>query len=61
MLQDYPYSHLEFGWPLDYAIVPTYINHSSLEDVAEHVVPFVENECRLGAMLGPFSDLPFLP
>ena len=30
-------------------------------DIEEHMVPFVNNECRLGAMLGPFNDLPFFP
>ena len=44
--------HLEFGWPLVYAVpvapIPTYVNHASDEDVLAHIVPFVEKECEFG-------------
>lgn len=56
---------LEFGWPISYTSenlpTPTWFNHKSATDYHEHVTQFLEKECRLGAMLGPFQKPPFQP
>ena len=67
MLTDYPdlqlVDHLEFGWPLDYSAQckprSTKRNHASAADIKDHVVPFVAEECELGALIGPLENLPF--
>lgn len=54
---------LQYGWPIGYTSeslpTPTAINHKSAIDYAEQVQSFIDNEIRLGAMLGPFTNPPF--
>ena len=56
---------LEFGWPLDYTSAkvptPTLINHAKEADNDIHINKFIQKECKLGAMLGPFTLAPFEP
>lgn len=56
---------IEFGWPISYTSkripTPTWSNHKSATDYPEHVTQFIEKECQLGAMLGPFQEPPFKP
>lgn len=54
---------LEFGWPVNYSVAflptPSAKNHQSAIDYGNHVQDFLDTECRLGAMLGPFKAPPY--
>lgn len=54
---------LEFGWPIKYAadFLPeaTLKNHQSALDYPTHVQEFLDKDCALGAMLGPFAQKPY--
>lgn len=56
--------YLEFGWPINYSATflphATSKNHQSALDYPEHVQDFLDKECSLGAMLGPFARPPLL-
>ena len=69
LLQDYPddqlVDFLEYGWPADYTgdlpPVAARANHTERPDNTDHIRAYVEEEVRLGALLGPFHDPPFVP
>lgn len=69
MLQNYQdrkiCEFLEFGWPIGYVseniTEPTLTNHKSACDYQEDIDTFISKECKLGAMLGPFDEPPFVP
>ena len=56
---------LEFGFPSNYSIqsipTPCFTNHRESPEYASHVKEYIEKECRLGALLGPFKVPPFSP
>ena len=56
---------LEFGWPADYVKItpptPTFKNHSSKVEDKEQINNYIKKETALGALLGPFDDIPFEP
>lgn len=57
--------YLDYGWPISYTGVkpptPVENNHKSALDYAEHIDAFLQKECAMGAMIGPFSKPPFEP
>lgn len=57
--------YLEFGWPINYSANflphPTPDNHLSAMQYSAHVQEFLDFECGLGAMLGPFTHPPYTP
>lgn len=56
---------LEFGWPISYTgdSPPSteYTNHTSAHLYSDNVSDYIEKEISLGAMLGPFKSIPFVP
>lgn len=56
---------LEFGFPINYVAstppVSVIGNHSSALDYPQDNRKYLDSECALGAMLGPFSTPPFQP
>ena len=56
---------LEFGFPSNYSKscipVPSYQNHREKPEYQTHIKQYIEKECRLGALLGPFAVPPFTP
>lgn len=58
-------SYLRYGWPLGYhkATPPISVdkNHPSAVQHQAHVDSFIKKELELGALLGPFDELPFAP
>ena len=54
---------LRYGWPGSYTAnttpTPSVSNHPSALAYLPHADTFIEKEVRLGAMLGPFKELPF--
>ena len=56
---------LEYGWPADYTgdlpPVAARTNHVERPDNTDHIREYVEEEVRMGALLGPFQDPPFVP
>ena len=56
---------LEFGFPANYSIkaipVPTYKNHREKIDYTSFIRKYIVSECKLGALLGPFSVPPYTP
>lgn len=69
VLSEYPDNkiceYLEYGWPINYTATflpqPTPTNHQSALEFPDHVQEFLDTECRLGAMLGPFDSPPYTP
>ena len=53
---------LEYGFPLDFnrecPLHCEYKNHSSANDFPNHVDAYLDEECRFGAILGPFTTNP---
>ena len=66
-LSDFPdvqlVDFLKFGWALDYmsSCIPTLtlVNHARDADSDVHINAFIQKECRLGALMGPFDTAPF--
>ena len=56
---------LEFGWPADYTAnkipTPTFYNHIELIDNSKFIQEYIDTESSHGALLGPFSTIPFVP
>ncbi len=56
---------LDFGFPSNYKLphppCPTFKNHSSALKYSSHVRDYIKTEVELGAMAGPFPNLPFAP
>ena len=56
---------LEFGWPADYTAPklpkPTLFNHKELLDYSKFITDYITEESKHGALLGPFTVLPFVP
>ena len=57
--------YLEFGWPADYTAdfppTPAQGNHKEDPAFHRHIQEYVRREVALGALLGPFTNLPFQP
>lgn len=57
--------YLDYGWPISYtgSKPPTAVteNHKSAIDFPVHVDNFLQKECAMGAMIGPFKEPPFEP
>ena len=55
---------LKFGFPVGYTgPMPntTLVNHPLASNHASHLIVYMTKELKHGAMLGPFSALPFYP
>ena len=56
---------LNFGWPVDYTKptppTPTYTNHERDPVMLRYIEKFIQKEVEFGAILGPFSQVPFAP
>lgn len=56
---------IEFGFPMQYNGPPLYNefvkNHPSATNYQAHVEDYINSEIALGAILGPFDDVPFQP
>ena len=56
---------LEFGFPSNYSVntipTPCFTNHRERSEYAVHVKQYIIKECRMGALLGPFTVPPFTP
>ena len=54
---------VRYGWPLSYSSdqlpVSTEKNHKTALENPQQVTEFIEKECRLNAMVGPFKHPPF--
>ena len=57
--------YLEFGFPSNYSALviptPTFTNHHESKDFTRFIRDYIQTECRLGALLGPFVVPPFTP
>ena len=68
-LIDYPdktlVDQLQFGFPSNYTKnvipVPSYVNHKETCNYSDHITKYIQKECELGALLGPFRVPPFTP
>ena len=58
-------SYLRYGWPVGYTAPnpprPVHLNHTSALQHPTHIRAYIEKELRLGGLIGPFSEPPFLP
>ena len=58
-------SYLRYGWPVGYTAVAPPMgadsNHSSADEHPDQLKKFVDEELKLGGLLGPFSGPPFTP
>ena len=59
------YEFLRYGWLANYTAhqppTPTENNHASATAYMSEVDKFIQKECALGGMLGPFQTRPFIP